>query len=143
MRTRLNFPSLRQLRAFEAVARCKSIGGGAKELGLSQPAVTQMLAKLEIVLAVSLLERCRSGSFLTPLGSVLLPRVARLFAHIQSALCDPLIGASLLGRETIRSVENKITDTHIRALTAIAECGSFEAAARRLHISQPALHRSA
>src|SRR5262249_1720698 len=67
----------------------------------------------------------------------------RLFAHIQSALRDPLIGASLAGRETTKSVENKITDTHVRALTAIAECGSFEAAARRLGISQPALHRSA
>src|SRR5262249_3935520 len=119
------------------------IGSVAKELGLSQPAVTQMIAQLETVLAVSLLERRRSGSFLTPLGSVLLPRVQRLFAHIQSALCDPAIGASLSGRETIKSVENKITDTHVRALTAIAECGSFEAAARRLNISQPALHRSA
>jgi DNA-binding transcriptional LysR family regulator len=54
-----------------------------------------------------------------------------------------VVGASLAGRETTRSVENKITDTHIRALTAIAECGSFEAAARRLDISQPALHRTA
>jgi LysR family transcriptional regulator of gallate degradation len=143
MRTRLDSPSLRQLRAFEAVARCRSIGGGAKELGLSQPAVTHMIAQLETVLAVSLLERRRSGSFPTSLGSVLLTRVERLFAHIQSALCDPVIGASLAGRETTKSVENKITDTHIRALTAIAECGSFEAAARRLNISQPALHRSA
>ena len=140
---RVDFPSLRQLRAFEAVARCKSIGAGARELGLSQPAVTHMIAQLETVLAVSLLERRRSGSFLTPLGSVLLPRVARLFALIQSTLRDPVIGASLSGRETTKSVENKITDTHIRALTAIAECGSFEAAARRLNISQPALHRSA
>jgi LysR family transcriptional regulator, regulator for genes of the gallate degradation pathway len=143
MRTRLHSPSLRQLRAFAAVARSKSIGGAAKELGLSQPAVTQMLAQLESVLAVTLLERRPSGSFPTTLGSVLLPRVERLFAHIQSALCDPVVGASLSGRETTRSVENKITDTHIRSLTAIAECGSFEAAARRLGISQPALHRSA
>jgi LysR family transcriptional regulator of gallate degradation len=143
MRTRIDLPSLRQLRAFEAVARCKSIGGGANELGLSQPAVTQMIAQLETVLAVRLLERRRSGSFLTPLGAVLLTRVVRLVAHIQSALSDPVIGASLSGRETTKSVENKITDTHIRALTAIAECGSFEAAARRLDISQPALHRTA
>jgi LysR family transcriptional regulator of gallate degradation len=143
MRARREFPSLRQLRAFEAVARCKSIGGGARELGLSQPAVTHMIAQLETRLAVSLLERRRSGSFLTPLGSVLLPRVQRLFALIQSTLCDPVIGASLSGHETTKSVENKITDTHIRALTAIAECGSFEAAARSLNISQPALHRSA
>jgi LysR family transcriptional regulator, regulator for genes of the gallate degradation pathway len=102
-----------------------------------------MIAQLESALRVRLLDRRRSGSFPTPLGSVLLPRVQRLFAHIQSALCDPMIGAALSGRETTKSVENKITDTHIRALTAIAECGSFEAAARRLDISQPALHRSA
>jgi DNA-binding transcriptional LysR family regulator len=102
-----------------------------------------MIAQLETVLGVRLLERRRSGSFLTPLGSVLLPRVQRLFAQIESALSDPVIGASLSGRETTRSVENKITDTHIRALAAIAEGGSFEAAARSLKISQPALHRSA
>ena len=143
MRTRPASPSLRQLRAFEAVARCRSIGGSARELGLSQPAVTQMIAQLETGLAVSLLERRPSGSFLTPLGSALLTRVQRLFAHVRSALCDPVIGASLSGRETAKSVENKITDTHIRALTAIAECGSFEAAARKLAISQPTLHRSA
>jgi DNA-binding transcriptional LysR family regulator len=143
MRNRLSFPSLRQLRAFEAVARSRSIGAGAKELGLSQPAVTQMLAQLETAIGVVLLERRRNGSFPTPLGSVLLPRVQRLFAHIQSALRDPVVGASLSGRETTQSVENKITDTHVRSLTAIAECGSFEAAARRLKISQPSLHRSA
>jgi LysR family transcriptional regulator, regulator for genes of the gallate degradation pathway len=143
MRNRLDLPSLRQLRAFEAVARRNSIGAAARELGLSQPAVTQMVAQVETALAVKLLERRRTGTYLTPLGSVLLPRVGRLFAHIQAALCDPTIGASLAGRETTKSVENKITDTHIRALTAIADCGSFEAAARRLEISQPALHRSA
>jgi LysR family transcriptional regulator of gallate degradation len=143
MRNRLDFPSLRQLRAFEAVARRKSIGAAARELGLSQPGVSQMVGQLESSLAVNLLERRRTGTFLTALGSVLLPRVERLFAHIQSALCDPVAGASLSGRETTKSVENKITDTHIRALTAIAECGSFEAAARKLNISQPALHRSA
>src|SRR5499427_2840588 len=143
MRDPLDIPSLRQLRAFEAVARCRSIGAAARELGLSQPAVTQMIAQVEAVHAASLLERRPSGSFPTPLGQVLLPRVQRLFGGLQSALRDPVVGASLSGRETAASVENKITDTHVRALTAIAECGSFEAAARRLNISQPALHRSA
>jgi LysR family transcriptional regulator, regulator for genes of the gallate degradation pathway len=143
MRDPLDLPSLRQLRAFEAVARCRSIGAAARELGLSQPAVTQMVAQIEASLGASLLERRRTGTYLTALGSVLLPRVQRLFGHMQSALGDPLIGASLAARETTRSVQNKITDTHIRALTAIADCGSFEAAARTLAISQPALHRSA
>src|SRR5262245_36227847 len=143
MRPRPDGPSLRQLRAFEAVGRCSSIGAAAKELGLSQPAVTQMITQVETMLAASLLERRPSGSFPTPLGQVLLPRVQRLFGGVRSALRDPAIGASLSGRETTASVENKITDTHIRALTAIADCGSFEAAARRLDISQQALHRSA
>jgi molybdenum-dependent DNA-binding transcriptional regulator ModE len=102
-----------------------------------QPAVTQMLTQLETVLAVTLLERRRNGSFSTPLGSVLLPRVQRLSAHIQSALRDPAVGASLSGRETTKSVENKMTDTHIRSLTAITECGSFAAAARRRSTIRP------
>jgi LysR family transcriptional regulator, regulator for genes of the gallate degradation pathway len=136
-------PSLRQLRAFEAVARANSFGAAAKELRLSQPAVTQMIAQLELLLGASLLDRRRSGSFLSSLASVLLPRIERLFAHIRSALGDQGVGAHLAGRETVKSVENKITNTHIRALTAIADAGSFEAAARRLEISQPALHRSA
>ncbi|MFL4971772.1 MAG: LysR family transcriptional regulator [Xanthobacteraceae bacterium] len=143
MRNKVDFPTLRQLRAFEAVAAVNSFGAAARELGLSQPAVTQMVAHMESALAVSLLERRRTGAYLTPLGAVLLPRVQRLFARIQSALRDPVVGASLAGRETTRSVQNKITDTHVRVLTSIAECGSFEAAARRLGISQPALHRPA
>jgi molybdenum-dependent DNA-binding transcriptional regulator ModE len=47
MRNKLGFPSLRQLRAFEAVARLNSIGAAARELGLSQSAVTQMVAQME------------------------------------------------------------------------------------------------
>src|SRR5262245_66407566 len=107
MGTRVDFPSLRQFRAFEAVARCQSIGGAAKELGLSQPTVTHMIVHLESALAASLLERRPGGSFLTPLGSVLLTRVHRLFAHIQSALRDPVIGASLSGRDTIKRSEER------------------------------------
>ena len=88
MRDRLDFPTLRQLRAFEAVARLNSIGAAAGELGLSQPAVSQMVAQTEAGLAASLLERRRTGSYLTTLGSVLWPRVQRLFAAMHSALCD-------------------------------------------------------
>src|SRR5689334_4937447 len=109
MGNRLDLPSLRQLRAFQAVARRNSIGAAARELGLSQPAVTQMVAQIEAALAARLLERQRTGTYLTALGAMLLPRVERLFAHIQAALRDPVIGASLSGRETTTSVENKIT----------------------------------
>lgn len=138
-----HFPSLRQLRAFDAVARLESISGAAKELHLSQPAVTQAITNLERQLAVALLERRRTGSYVTGLGAVLLPRVRRLLAQIQAALCDPLVGASFADRETVKSLEIKITGTHIRSLIAVADGGSFERAARKLEISQPSLHRAA
>ncbi|MFL4986422.1 MAG: LysR family transcriptional regulator, partial [Xanthobacteraceae bacterium] len=66
MRNKLDFPTLRQLRAFETVAAFNSFGAAARELGLSQPAVTQMVAHMESALAVSLLERRRTGAYLTP-----------------------------------------------------------------------------
>ncbi|HEY2135601.1 MAG TPA: LysR family transcriptional regulator [Xanthobacteraceae bacterium] len=143
MRDHRHFISLRQLRAFDAVARHESVSAAAKELHVSQPAVTQAIANLERQLSVALLERRRTGSYVTGLGAVLLPRVRRLLAHIQEALCDPLVGASFADRETVGSLEIKITGTHIRSLIAVADGGSFERAARRLEISQPSLHRSA
>ena len=68
-----------------------------------------------------------------------------LLTLLAVSLCRSSIASppSTRTRETMTSVQNKTTYTHIRALTAIAECGSFEAAARRLDISQSARHRSA
>ena len=40
-------PSLRQLRAFEAVARLESISAAAREIHLSQPGVSQAIHALE------------------------------------------------------------------------------------------------
>jgi hypothetical protein len=38
-----DLPSLRHLRAFEAAARLESVSGAAREVNLSQPALTQSL----------------------------------------------------------------------------------------------------
>jgi len=54
MRNKRDFPTLRQLRAFEAVAVVNSFGAAARELGLSQPAVTQMVAHMESALLSTL-----------------------------------------------------------------------------------------
>lgn len=53
---------------FEAIARLKSLKAAAKELGLSQPAVTQALGKLENNIGVQLCERSRAGFSLTESG---------------------------------------------------------------------------
>jgi Bacterial regulatory helix-turn-helix protein, lysR family len=39
--TTLAVPSLRQLRAFETVARLESVSSAAREVNLSQPALTE------------------------------------------------------------------------------------------------------
>src|SRR5258708_3124370 len=87
-----DFPSLRQLRAFEAVARLQSMRGAAREINLSQPGVTQSIEALESQLKVHLFERQRSGCYATALGTILLPRVQAFFDHVRSAL-DELIGS--------------------------------------------------
>src|SRR5205823_13483615 len=57
-------PNLRHLRVFQAVARLGSITGASREARLSQPAVTQGIAKLEALLDVALFERHQSGCYL-------------------------------------------------------------------------------
>ena len=86
-------PSLRHLRMFEAVARLESVSRAALEVNRSQPAVTQALAKLERTLGVHLIERRHSGSYLTDFGRIVLLRTQRLFALIELALTQPLVGA--------------------------------------------------
>jgi len=139
----LDIPSLRQLRAFEAVARLESVSSAAREVNLSQPGVTQSVRALEIRLKTSLFERRRAGCYVTELGAVLLPRVRRFFHHVRSALSEPAFGSPFTRRQTLDAAVNKITRPQMRSLIAIAENDSFDAAARWLHISQPSLHRSA
>ncbi len=137
-----DFPSLRQLRAFEAVARLQSMSGAARDINLSQPGVTQSIEALERQLQVRLFERQRSGCYATALGTILLPRVQAFFDHVRSALEELTGGHQSPGRQ-ILEMTNKVTKPQLRSLLAVYESESFEAAARRLGISQPSLHRSA
>ena len=98
-------PSLRQLRAFEAVARLQSISGAAAEINLSQPGLTQTIDRLEAHLKVLLFERRRSGSYVTEPGRIFLPRVRRFFEHIRSALCEPIVGTPFADRQSSRPLE--------------------------------------
>ncbi|HUI97376.1 MAG TPA: LysR family transcriptional regulator [Xanthobacteraceae bacterium] len=135
--TPLDIPPLRQLRAFAAAARLESVSGAARAVNLSQPGLTQSLHALEARLAARLFDRRHSGCYVTPLGAILLPRVRRFFDHLDAALRAPMIGGPFAA-----SV-NKITAAQMRSLIAIAQSPSMEAAARRLDVAQPSLHRPA
>jgi hypothetical protein len=98
--TTLDVPSFRQLRAFEAVARLESVSDAAREVNLSQPALTESLHAFEARLQTRLFERRRSGCYATEPGIILLPRVRRFFDHIRSALAEPAVGAPFGGRQS-------------------------------------------
>jgi len=81
-------PSLRCIRAFEAVARHRNVTLAAEELGVTQPAVTQQLRLLERHLGTRLVRADRRGIDLTAAGAALATRVVRTFDDLRDALDD-------------------------------------------------------
>jgi DNA-binding transcriptional LysR family regulator len=104
---------LRQLRTFELLARTGSFTGVARELSISQPAVSAQIQALEQELGLRLLDRLPRGVRLTAAGEVLLGyarRMLNLEAEAAAAMLEqrgaqatylrlaasPTIGAYLL-----------------------------------------------
>jgi DNA-binding transcriptional LysR family regulator len=80
----------RHLAAYAAVARNRSFRAAAEELGYSQPAVSQLVRKLEDLVGTALVVR-RSGSGrvrLTPAGTLMLHHAERLLDGFAAARAD-------------------------------------------------------
>jgi DNA-binding transcriptional LysR family regulator len=132
--------SIRHLKVFESVAQLHGVRRASEECHLSQPAVTQAIAKLEKQLGVALLDRRASGSYLNEFGLIFQRRVQRMFSQIEQALVD--LGVPN-GHAPITRVASCITRSQIRSLIAVVENGSFANAARALAVSQTSLQRAA
>ena len=76
--------NFRHLRAFCEVARQQSIRKASARVYLSQPAITQAIAKLEVSLDVSLFDRRSEGMFVTDPGKLYLARVERALGYIET-----------------------------------------------------------
>jgi DNA-binding transcriptional LysR family regulator len=76
---------IHDLRVFAAVSRHMHYTRAAKELGLSQPAVSARIAFLEKDLGVRLLQRAGRGMALTPAGEVLSVEAAKVLARVDAA----------------------------------------------------------
>jgi LysR family transcriptional regulator, regulator for genes of the gallate degradation pathway len=139
----LPVPSFRQLLIFETVANTKNVSQAAARIHVSQPAVTQAIARLEQDVGAQLFRRRNTGCYLTEAGEVLQRRTARLFAQLDGGLEELEVGTSRIGASDYRSTERKLSRPQIRALLAIAENGTFAAAARALAMSEPSIHRAA
>ncbi len=86
---------LRQLRYFQAVAAAGRITSAARELGITQPALSIALAKLETELGVVLFDRDHRGVHLTESGRTLLEVVTQAMDLIES------------GRQRLSGLENE------------------------------------
>lgn len=76
--------SLTALRAFEAVARLKSISAAAEELHVTRPAVSKQVTQLEGDMGCSLLQRRGNVIRLTPAGHELFLALRQAFELIHS-----------------------------------------------------------
>ena len=77
--------TLNQLRVFWAVAHGESLTRAAKQLGVTQPALSQQLAKLESALGGQLFDRVNNQLVLTDAGRFLLRKAETVLAEIDEA----------------------------------------------------------
>jgi DNA-binding transcriptional LysR family regulator len=130
--------NLRHLRAVSAIARHGSMSAAAEAVNLSQPALTQGLAKLEGQLAVTLFDRRSDGMTATVEGGIARNRADAALGH----LADAARAAARGGARGFARPELLMTATQLRAFLAVADAGSFVAAATATGLSQPAIHRA-
>lgn len=113
--------NIRHLAAMAAAVRLGSVSRAAEAVNLTQPAATQGIAKLEAQLGLALFERRATGMAATEAALRLVPRV-------EAAL--RLIGS------------NRVTAAQLRAFVALAQHGSYPAAAQVAGVTVSSLHRA-
>lgn len=128
----------RHLRAVVELVSRGRLTAAAAAVSLSQPALTQGLAKLERQLDVILFDRVADGMRPRPAGVALAERASSAFGHLA-------VAARSIGRSAAQGFsrpERLMTASQLRAFLALADARSFVAAAAAAGLSQPALHRA-
>ena len=113
--------NLRHLAAVAQIARLGTINAAARAVNLTQPAITQALARLEAQLGLPLFERRHDGMAPTPAAELLVPRIEAALASLDSP---------------------HVTMSRLRALLALADAGSYAGAGGLTGLSLPSLHRA-
>jgi DNA-binding transcriptional LysR family regulator len=94
---------LRDLHVFSTVVRLGSMGKAALELGVSQPAVSEVIADLEYAIGARLFDRTPRGILVTAEGAALERHVLAAFDELKQGikdiefLSDPTVGEVRIG----------------------------------------------
>lgn len=91
---------MKDLENFAATATCPTMGEAARKLGISQPALSESIQRLEIDLGAAVFYRSRSGIQLTPNGRLFLTKVNSLLASVQDLEITPQ-PANIFGGQSI------------------------------------------
>jgi len=113
--------NLRHLAAIAQIAQLGTMGAAARAVNLTQPALTQALARVERQLCLPLFERRHDGMVPTPAADLLVPRIRGALTH---------------------AISPHVTTARLRALLALADCGSYLGASIQTGLAVPTLHRA-
>ncbi|MAZ14740.1 MAG: LysR family transcriptional regulator [Ahrensia sp.] len=131
--------NLRHLKAVALIADSGSSHAAAATAGVSQPAISQALKRVETQFGVSIFDRSGTGMRLNAEGLIVNLRIRRMFDAL--AQMRRRINGARRGQKAVR-LENLVTMTHLRAVLAVANNRGFSAAARHMGISVPSVHRA-
>jgi LysR family transcriptional regulator, regulator for genes of the gallate degradation pathway len=113
--------NLRHLRAIVEIAERGTMNAAAEAVNLTQPAITQALARVEQLLDVQLFDRRHDGMVPTEPVTLLIPRIKSALEHVASP---------------------QVTMARLRALLSLADSGSYGGASALTGLSLPSLHRA-
>lgn len=131
--------NLRHLLAVAAVVQSGSLSAALPLVSLSQPALTQAIARLETQLGQVLFERHPGGMTPTEAGRLLAARASRARGYIARGVQLARRTAQL---PTLAAVERRVTLGQLRAVMEVDQRGSYAVAAQRVGVSQPAMYRA-
>ena len=100
---------LEKMRAFEAVVRSGSLVRASKELGVSQPALSRLIASLEGVSGKRLLVRSRLGCQATPEGRAVVRFYEKLLPMAMDLEQKVSAGSNLSGVLSVGTFESFAT----------------------------------
>jgi len=113
--------NLRHLQGVVRIADLGRMSAAAQAVNLTQPAMTQALARIEAVLDIPLFDRRQDGMAPTDAGLLFVPRIRAALEYIASP---------------------HVTMSRMRAMLALADSGSYTGAAVLTGLSLPSLHRA-
>ncbi len=117
----MHIPNIRHLAAFAATVEHGSVTRAAEVVNLTQPALTQAIARFEKELDCRLFEREPSGMRPTEPALLMAPRAKVAIERIGSP---------------------RVTATQIRAFLALARSGAYSSASEKTGLSSASLHRA-